>query len=334
MKHFKKLATPPDDYVPILYRQKKSKQLTTENTEAFNKWLDRKTIEIEEAEENKSSSEEYFNQSDPEEDKMVEFNKRVRKKNREAVRNSKSAKGGNRPVPCVLKLGSTTPGDSRNPPAEQNILSYREWRRNRASCISVPRGKSANDFIVEKRRLEEKRQKLLMNAISYEEWLYHTEERKMLIKQILKADYEEMRKLEEEKFRDRERLYSYDLWNERLQKREMDDKRRKEIQRKYDEERLKEKMQTRKTCGSGTEPFDEWLNNKRFTMSKESERQSVTRRSEDQRSSGGRTPRQQPVYNDVLLMKHQEEVVTLNEKFGNEHKMNGQMNNIPVTMVT
>ncbi|KAL4234018.1 hypothetical protein ACF0H5_005672 [Mactra antiquata] len=325
LKYFTKLARPPDDYVPIVYRKKRQEPLTGDDSEAFKLWLDKKTEEIEEAEENKSSSEEYFNQSDPEEDKLVEFNKRVRKKNKEAVRMAKSAKA--RPVPNVLKLGSTTSGDNRNPSADENLSSYKQWRRNRASCISIPRGKSANDFIIEKRRLEEKRQKLLMNAISYEEWLFHTEERKILIKQILKADYDEMKKIEGEKMKDREKLYTYDIWKERMEKREIEDKRRREIQRKYDEERLKEKHAVKKGSSSNVEPFDEWLNSKRFTMSKENQRQRASLKSEGITND---TPRVTPsqhvdvLCNDLLLKNQEEDVNTFNKDLQKEKSMNAQ----------
>lgn len=241
----------------------------TEVSKAFKDWLEKKTEEIEAAGEI-STSPENFNETDSEEDKLYEFNKRVRKTNKEAAKTARSATSGNRATKNVLEFGSTQYGDGRNPPAVLHLAAYDEWRRKkRGYKADHPKAKTSNDYMLETRRLEDKRQKLLMNAISYEEWMDHTEERKMLIKQILMADRDEMGKLEEERFKYRNRMYSYDLWKEQLHKREDEDKKRKEVQRRYDAELMKEKSQFEK--GGSATAFEEWLNKKRSTLSKEQE---------------------------------------------------------------
>lgn len=250
-------------------KRAKSNRNQTEVSKAFKDWLEKKTEEIEAAGEI-STSPENFNETDSEEDKLFEFNKRVRKTNREAAKTARSAPSCNRAAKNVMEFGSTQCGDSRTPPADLHLTAYNEWRRKkRGNNADNPSAKTSNDFMLESKRLEEKRQKLLMNAISYEEWMDHTEERKMLIKQILKADRDEMGKLEEERFRYRNRKYSYDLWKKQLHKREEEDMKRGEVQRRYNAELMKEKSMFEK-CGSAT-TFDECLNKKGSTMSKEQE---------------------------------------------------------------
>lgn len=236
-----------------------------EDSPAFKLWLARKDEEMEDAVSITSEeSGEYFNQSDSEEDKMFEFNKRVRKMNRN--NNGRSLTPGNRPLLNVMTFGSTTHGDSRNPPARGNITAYRSWKTTRGNSPTVQRTYTSKDLMAQKMKLEEKRQKLLLNAISYDEWLDHTEERKFLIKQILKADFEEMKRLEEERVKDKQKLYSYDLWMEKLEKREREAKKRKHIQKKYDDERLREKLEFSKS--SFAVPYDEWLQKKGIATQK------------------------------------------------------------------
>ncbi|WAR12898.1 ANK2-like protein [Mya arenaria] len=272
LKHFKKMTKTHTEYVPMADRKKKKYSATNhasnkEASEAFKRWLEKKEEEEEyEKDDSDEQQRENGNISDSDEEKMFEFNKRVRKMNKSSTR---SLTPGNRPVMNIIEFGSTKQGDGRNPPAEQNITAYNEWKRKkRVFTIDVPRVKSTKDFEAEKRRLEERRQKLLMNAISYEEWMDHTEERKTLIKQILKADMEDMRKMEDDKVKDRHRLYSYDLWRDRLRKRETEDRKRKEVQKLYDQERHREKEESR---SSYAVPFDDWLKRKRSAMTKERE---------------------------------------------------------------
>lgn len=310
--------------MPVAHRKKR----TTEKPEvsvAFKNWLARKTAEIEEAEET-STSMENFNESESEEDKMLEFNKRVRKKNRDDVRNTRSITPGNRPMKDVMEFGSTQYGDGRNPPPDQNIGAYREWRRKKRGYLEdLPKAKTANDFVLERRKLEEKRQKLLLSAISYEEWMDHTEERKMLIKQILKADREEMKMLEEEKLKYRQRMFSYDTWKEKLYKREIEDKQRKEIQKKYEAELLKEKIQAGKSTSAV--PFEEWLKKKRSTMSKEINSDKGADMNDESSATSGRFVQQNQDTAEVKLAN--DECSSKSENEGNDGERIGFNNSIP-----
>lgn len=248
-------------------RKKRSYQREPpEMSPAFQQWLAKKEDIEEAANESSSESGEYFNQSDPEEDRMVEFNKRVRKMNKKHVKRGYSKTPYNQPVLDILTFGSTVEGNSNNPPPDGNIKAYKEWKSKRGEETTWTTAKSSKDLMVQKRKLEEKRQKLLMNAISYDEWLDHTEERKFLIRQILKADFDEMKKLEEQRQKDRQKLYSYEIWKEKLDKRELEQKKRKNIQKKYDQERLREKLELDRT--SFAVPFDEWLQKKQTNSSR------------------------------------------------------------------
>ena len=229
-----------------------------ERSAAFKQWLARKDREEENEDATSESSGEYFNQSDPEEDRMVAFNKRVRKTNKKNV--VRSLTPGNRPVLDIMTFGSTVEGDASNPPAEGNIKAYQDWRSEQLSQNTYPKVRMSKDLQVQKRKLEEKRQQLLMNAISYDVWLDHTEERKVLIKQILKADFAEMKRQDQQRTKDKQRLYSYDIWKDKLNKREAEDKKRKAIQKKYDQKMLLEKLEFERT--SFAVPFEEWLQRK------------------------------------------------------------------------
>lgn len=323
LNYFKKLAAPSEDYVPVAHRKKRVAEIP-EVSVAFKNWLAKKTAEIEEAEET-STSMENFNESESEEDKMLEFNKRVRKKNRDDVRNARSITPGNRPMKDVMEFGSTQYGDGRNPPADQNIGAYREWRRKKRGYLEdLPRAKTANDLVLERRKLEEKRQKLLLSAISYEEWMDHTEERKMLIKQILKADREEMKMLEEEKLKYRQRMFSFETWKEKLSKREIEDKKRKEIQRKDDAELLKEKIQAGKSTSAV--PFEEWLKKKRSTMSKEINSENVTDMNGESNATSGQLVQRNQNTAEVKLAN--DECSSKNENDGNDGERYGFDNSI------
>ena len=275
LHEFKKLSKADTKYVPMAERKKQRYRATpTSTSETFRRWLQRKEEEQEaamEAEEEAEAEGQEFNVSDPEEDRMYEFNKRVRKMNRNEVR---CLTPGNRPIMNLLEFASTTEGDGRNPPPEGNIRAYNEWKtKKRGYQDNLPKLKSSTDLMVEKRRLEEKRQKLLLSAISYDEWMDHAEERKSLIRQILRADLGEMRRLEEEKMKDRQRLYSYDVWREQVSKRESDEKRRRQIQRQYERELQRERDAFR---GSHNGTIHDWLNKKRNDGTADQTNKSIT----------------------------------------------------------
>ncbi|KAH3784634.1 serine/threonine-protein kinase dst2-like [Dreissena polymorpha] len=271
LNYFSKMSKPEREYVPMAEREKRKKptlESSKEVTEAFKKWLERKEEEEEIAHESEDEEQvQDFNESDSEADRFYDFNKKVRKMNRN--NSAKSLTPGNRPIMTIMQFASTTEGDGTNPPPEYHMRAYSEWRTKRRGFMEhLPRMRTSKDLELEKRRLEEKRQKLLMNAISYEEWMDHTEERKFLIRQILKADLDEIRKLEEAKHHDRQKMYSYDLWKEKLKSREQEDRKRKEFQKMYDKERLRERDEQRSAKAVS---FDVWLRKSRNSMSKEKE---------------------------------------------------------------
>lgn len=148
-----------------------------------------------------------------------------------------------RPIHDIIKIGSTEMGDGRNPPAEYNLTAYRDWldrRRQNRRVPNLERIKSMKDFMSQKKLLEEKRQKLLMNAISYDEWMDHEFDRKALIRRILKADYEQLKAMEFEKLKSRApKQISHEKWQEEVEKRGELERKKKEIYQTYNEEKEK-----------------------------------------------------------------------------------------------
>lgn len=237
--------------------------------EAFKRWLQRKAEEEERANDSDDSDLNGMNVSDSEDEKMREFNKKVRKMNKEP----KHQTPGNRPVPNLISIGSTQLGNGANPPPDNDHTAYREWRRRKMyEGSGQTERKTVEELMMERKRLEERRQKLLLNAITYDEWMDHAEERKYLIKQILQADYMEMRKLEEERFGERVKLYSYDLWKEKIKKREAEERKRKLIQQKYEAEKQNERVQFGKS--SAAVSFDVWKKKKVELIRTEKEQRS------------------------------------------------------------
>ena len=287
-----------------------------EVSQAFKEWLQRKARESEESDEDLESVVSVEVSDDTDTETLQEFNKRIRKRNRIEKR---STTPGNRPIKDIVKVGSTMSGDCSNPSPYSNISAYREWKRQRtlASNQYIGRGKSVNDFMAEKRRLEEKRQKLLMNAISYDEWMDHVEDRKFLIKQILKADYEEMKKLEEDRFKDRFNKHSFDKWKEKLEQREAEEKKRKEIQRKYDVERALDKTKIAKS--SNTQAYKAWLAKKSETLQKSV---MAARNTQNVKHKEIET---ESAYENWITKKHLEDQATLEAQVKTECELLGAM---------
>jgi hypothetical protein len=114
------------------------------------------------------------------------------------------------------------------------------------------------DFMSHRKLLEEKRQKLLLNAISYNEWMDNEFDRKTLIRKILKADYEQLKTMELEKVKNRApRQITHVKWQEDVDKREAMEQKRKEIEQNYNEE--KDKLRNEIIHTSTVTPHSEWL---------------------------------------------------------------------------
>ena len=104
-------------------------------------------------------------------------------------------------MPDVIDVGKRPLDENIVPSPYDHITAHKDYlMRKRMGQRGVARSQAAGDMTTEKRLLEERRQRLLYSAITYDEWLDHSEERKQLINRILKANLEEMKKIEEEKF--------------------------------------------------------------------------------------------------------------------------------------
>lgn len=200
--------------------------------------------------------------SDDEADRLREFNKRVRKLNK-AKR--KTLTPGNRPAPNIIDVGRSPLDEIVIPSPDTYITAYKEYQTKKRQVPKPDRNQAAGDFMTENRQLEERRRRLLLSAITYEEWLEHSEERKQLINRILQANLEEMKKLEEEKFKDRLKFYKYEDWKAKAEKREVEERKRKMLQKRWEDEQNANRF----LVSSAASTFDEWLKNKKAEAQKE-----------------------------------------------------------------
>ena len=274
-----------------------------QNSEAFEKWLAKKREEAErsEDEENEISEDE----TDDEEDRLREFNKRVRKMNRIERR---TLTPGNRPIADVIDVGRSPLDEVIVPSPRENVSAHKEYQmRKRMGQKGAPRGQAAGELMTEKRHLEERRQRLLLSAITYDEWLDHSEERKQLINRILQANLEEMKKIEEEKFNYRIRHFKYEDWKEKVEKRDAEETKRRALLKKWEEE----EKASRFYVSSIAQTFDEWLKSKKT----ETQKVKVDTSLKKNINKPTRKPEEiDSAYDNWLVRKHKEELDRINSQ--------------------
>ncbi|XP_060066518.1 uncharacterized protein LOC132546819 [Ylistrum balloti] len=180
------------------------KQTAYKYGDSHSAWLKKKSVIERKLEPDSSSSDE----SDGNEDGNKEaFNNWL--ENKKHPPESKRHVTGNRPLHGIITIGSTEVGSAAQPDSSFNIRAYKEWLgRRKKHGPKSHRMRTMQDFMSQKRKLEEKRQQLLLTAVSYDEWLEHTGEKQALIRQILSADLNQLRIIEERELYKRPKLYS------------------------------------------------------------------------------------------------------------------------------
>ena len=172
---------------------------------------------------------------------------------------------GYRPIHGLIKIGSTAAGDGRNPDPIHNIRAYRDWLSSRRKGKKLPneeRMKTVKDFNEHKKQLEEKRQELLLTAISYDEWMDHSEDRKSIIRRILRADLDQLNAIEEEKQKQKApRQISHQDWSVNIKKRQEEERARQEVKQKQEEENNKWRQESARS--SAAISHNDWLTLKR-----------------------------------------------------------------------
>lgn len=272
-----------------------------QNSEAFERWLAKKREEAERSEDDDNDVSE--DETDDEEDKLREFNKRVRKMN---IIERRTLTPGNRPVPDVIDVGKRPLDENIVPSPHEHITAHKEYlMRKRMGQRGVSRSKAGGDITTEKRMLEERRQRLLYSAITYDEWLDHSEERKQLINRILKANLEEMKKIEEEKFNYRIKHFKYEDWKEKAEKRETEERKRRAREKKWEEEG----KASRFYVSSIAPTFDDWVKSKK----KNTEKDNLDNSLKKNLSKPTRKPGEiDTAYDNWLVKKHKEEMDRIN----------------------
>ncbi|KAK3581078.1 hypothetical protein CHS0354_033866 [Potamilus streckersoni] len=292
------------------------------HSDAFNQWLVRKRLGAERADDSNDS-----NQSESESDSEKNFPKRFRWKRKGEEKPSGIRPPGGRPVPNLIQTGSTAIGDSSGPPANTHIRAYKVWfeKNKRQYGYANSRRKTLSDFMSEKKKLEQKRQKLLLSAQTYEEWMDHTSEKQLLIDQILKANLEELKRIEEENFKARN-VFSFEDWKEKLQIRELDEHRRQQVIQKAQEE-----IETQKKLGqsSSAVPFRVWLSKKKeagyFSNFKDTDKEG---RKVD---NAAKRAEMEAAYEKWLTRKHTEEMKAIENQIKKEYMMPDALNETRMT---
>ncbi|XP_076109671.1 uncharacterized protein LOC143078672 isoform X2 [Mytilus galloprovincialis] len=225
-----------------------------------------------------------------------------------------------RPIHDIIKIGSTEVGDGRNPPAEHNITAYRDWFERRKTNKRTPnleRIKSMKDFMSQKKMLEEKRQKLLMTAISYDEWMDQEYDRRALIRKILQADYEQLKVMEQENDRNPAPVQNVNTkWQEEVMKREEMERKRRLIQQSYSEEKEKWRKEIMKNSTAVSQ--NDWLRGKNPQTPR------LLMRSNSKGAPGSdvkRAVEADKAYQDWMKRKHSEDISDIQRQVETERDM-------------
>ena len=158
--------------------------------------------------------------------------------------------------------------------SSENLIAYKQWREQ----FKQDQFKEAEDLETKKKKMEEKRQRLLSMAISYEEWMEHNEERKHLMKQILQASMEELNKIEEEKLKRRApRQISFEKWKEKKKEHDSRDETPQE---------MNAVQQLHATRSSAAVPFDVWIKRKNEEQRSVQKKQQVLKQNRPNRDTG------------------------------------------------
>ncbi|ESP03743.1 hypothetical protein LOTGIDRAFT_171169 [Lottia gigantea] len=251
-------ATTAKRQIRLSEKQKRKERLV--NAETFEQWLERKRMQ-ECRERLISQSDESSHDGDSDGGNSAAYDEWMKKRGNHqlhaqhhmTVRELYKLK--DRPVRGIVTVGEAQIADTIKTPEspDKNMRCYQQWKGKR----SEPKKHVDPELL--KARLERKRQQLLAAAVTYEDWLETAEQKKLLMKQILKADMKELERIEEENLKKRSpRQISFDKWNSGLLKRELTEKQRKERE-KREVEVLKEEQLRSSLCVT----HDVWLERKR-----------------------------------------------------------------------
>ncbi|XP_067651952.1 protein phosphatase 1 regulatory subunit 12A-like [Haliotis asinina] len=191
-----------------------------------------------------------------------------------------------------------------------NMVAHRNWRERISGRGEADQTTGLDE---EKKKVEEKRQSLLARAVSYDEWMLHTEERKRLMQRILKANMAELQKIEEERLKKRvSRQVSYGQWREKVEKQETVERTRRERQRIKQEEEDKRRGDVR---SSASVPHDVWVKKKeeenKMRTDKEKENVRKVRTNEDKSAA----------FDRWLERKHKQDMAEIQTQIRRERDM-------------
>lgn len=234
-----------------------------------------------------------------------------------------------RPLTGIISTGSTVVGDGNPPSPTHDMYAHKDWleKKRRQKVPNGERMKTASEFMAEKKRLEEKRQHLLLTAISYEEWMENNEEKKSLIRDILQADMEHLNKIERDYIiRRAPSQISFDEWQTLLKTRQRELRKQKQNEQHLDEEAVKLKAER----SSKAIRHSDWVKSKNEERPKER----VISNSELEKNKQDTRKENEKQYDIWLERKHREEMSKIqNQKSADKSTHRGVRHRRMVPMV-
>lgn len=230
-----------------------------------------------------------------------------------------------RPVHNVIRLGSTEPGEPKPQEPMFNLTAYKDWlvKRKQKGANSY-RMKTVQDFMSQRRKLEEKRQKLLLSVISYDDWADFDQDKQAVIREIMKADLEELKCLEEENTRRRTpSQITHEEWRENAKRRQEMEKHKKEMDKKIAEQEnnywRKEILTT-----SAALPHSEWLRAKNIQTTGKCEQNKENRDIENRLRQGN-----EKAFETWVKNKHNQEIKDLQNSILRERNIINTLEKTP-----
>ncbi|CAL1540384.1 unnamed protein product [Lymnaea stagnalis] len=250
--------------IHLAEQSKRQSTAALKRAESFEKWLHRKRQQ----ETNDSGSSDSASESDGDSDEKNDaaFNswlKKVRERPKSRTSHQTPGKFDPRKPQSVQGLVGMASVPARRPTGISEVSSYvnefKAWKKRQSHNTDVCRTLDADEA---KRRLEEKRQQLLAMAITFDEWMAHAEERKVMLEVILKADEQRLDEIKKMNFAKRlEKNISFQQWRQKLEKRERL-QRAFNLRMRIEEAREGQRNATSRSSAAIT--HDEWLSRQRL----------------------------------------------------------------------
>ncbi|KAL8607465.1 hypothetical protein ACOMHN_004439 [Nucella lapillus] len=195
-----------------------------------------------------------------------------------------------RPLKNLIQVGGNREETMATPDPDSYMTAYQEWRRGKTSTDSEEQPISPRDLKDAKRRVEEKRKSLLAAALTYEDWMDHTQQRQHLMQAVLRADSNKLNSVDQTILSRRApRQMSFTEWRQRMGKREAElrdqekERMRKQTEPYHDKHGFL--VNDDSIRSSAAIPHEEWLKRKSEDKNKHDKKAASKSGSQDSRLS-------------------------------------------------